>query len=46
MKNLVASACSFSSREQELIDLGFSDYNPFCETIGILGRREMINVLE
>ena len=31
MKNLVASACSFSSREQELIDLGFSDYNPFCE---------------
>lgn len=29
MKNLAASACSFSSREQELIDLG--DYNPFCE---------------
>ena len=31
MKNLVASACSFSSSEQELLDLGFSDYNPFCE---------------
>ena len=31
LKNLVASACSFSSSEQELLDLGFSDYNPFCE---------------
>ena len=31
MKNLVASACSFSSSEQELLDLGFSDHNPFCE---------------
>ena len=31
MKNLVASACSFSSSAQELLDLGFSDYNPFCE---------------
>lgn len=31
MKNLVASACSFSSSEQEILDLGFSDYNPFCE---------------
>ena len=31
MKNLAASACSFSSSEQELLDLGFSDYNPFCE---------------
>ncbi|CAH3178843.1 unnamed protein product [Porites lobata] len=31
MKNLVASACSFSSSQQELLNLGFSDYNPFCE---------------
>ena len=31
LKNLVASACSVSSSEQELLDLGFSDYNPFCE---------------
>ena len=31
MKNLAASACSFSSSEQELLDLGFSDHNPFCE---------------
>ena len=31
MKNLAASACSFSSSEQELLDLSFSDHNPFCE---------------
>lgn len=32
MKNLVASACSFSFSEQALLDLAsFSDYNPFCE---------------
>ena len=31
LKNLVASACSFPSSEQELLDLDFSDYNPFCE---------------
>ena len=30
LKKLVDSDCSFSSAEQEVLDLGFSDYNPFC----------------
>ena len=32
MKYLVASACSFSSSQQKVVDLAFSDYNPFCES--------------
>lgn len=31
MKNLIASDCHFTSSEQEVIDLGLSDWNPFCE---------------
>ena len=30
LKRLVASDCYFSSSAQELLDLSFSDYNPFC----------------
>ena len=48
MKNLVASApCYFSFSELELLDVHLSDYTILSvKTIGILGRREMINVLE
>ena len=32
LKNLLRSQCTFSeSSDQELIDLGFNDYNPFCK---------------
>ena len=31
MKNLIASDCHFTSSQQKVIDLGFSDWNPFCE---------------
>ena len=27
------SDCTFSSLEQEVLDLGFSDYNPFCSNL-------------
>lgn len=30
-KNLIASDCHFTSSQQEVIDLGLSDWNPFCE---------------
>ncbi|XP_058953103.2 uncharacterized protein [Pocillopora verrucosa] len=30
VKNLVDSDCTFSSADQEVLDLGFADYNPFC----------------
>ena len=30
MKNLIDSDCSFPSLAQEALDLGFSDYNPYC----------------
>lgn len=31
MKNLTASDCHFTPSQQEVIDLGLSDWNPFCE---------------
>lgn len=31
MKNLIASACTLPSTVQEMLDLAFSDYNPFCK---------------
>ncbi len=31
MKNLIDSDCTFPPEAQELLDLVFSDYNPFCE---------------
>ena len=49
MKNLVASACSFPSRQQELLDLAFSDYNPFCENNrdpGAMGNDQCFGVKE
>ena len=31
MKKLIDSECTFPSDAQELLDLGFSDHNPFCD---------------
>ena len=30
VKNLIDSDCNFPSQAKEVLDLGFSDYNPFC----------------
>ncbi|KAL9960748.1 hypothetical protein ACROYT_G034241 [Oculina patagonica] len=31
VKKLIDSDCTFPSEAQEVLDLGYSDYNPFCE---------------
>lgn len=33
LKQLVDSDCTFSSLEQEVLDLAYSDYNPFCSNL-------------
>ena len=45
LKNLSRSECTFSSSDQELIDLSYNDYNPFCNIIEILEQQEMTNVM-
>jgi len=33
LKHLINSNCTFSSLVKEVLDLGFSDYNPFCSNL-------------
>ena len=30
LKGVISSECNFPASSQEILDLGYSDYNPFC----------------